>query len=156
MSTLARFELRARTTFVEVVGRLEDAIYGVVAILLVVAAGFLVVSAVTSAYDELTHSRDALLIVLTVLDKGLVLFIVAELLHTVRVTVGQRTLAPEPFLIVGLIAGVRRVLILTAHTEQNFQWSTNGIELLILVALIFVMAVAILVWRRSMVTGPGS
>jgi Na+-driven multidrug efflux pump len=41
------------------------------------------------------------------------------------------------------------VLILTAHTESGFSWSTEGIQLAILIALILVMAVAILVWRRS-------
>ncbi|MCW2597364.1 MAG: hypothetical protein JWP39_3252, partial [Jatrophihabitans sp.] len=50
--------------------------------------------------------------------------------------------------IVGLIAGVRRVLLVTAESERSFRWNPEGIELLILIALIFVMAMAILVVRR--------
>jgi hypothetical protein len=50
---------------------------------------------------------------------------------------------------VGLVAGIRRVLILTAEAEQSFRWNPPGIELLILMALILVMAITTLVWRRS-------
>lgn len=129
--------------------RIEEAIYGVVAVLLVVAAIFLVASAGRDAVRELQAAKDPLAIVLTVLDKGLVLFMVAELLHTVRITVREKGLAAEPFLIVGLIAGIRRVLILTAQADAGFHWNPEGIQLTVLVGLILVMALAILVWRRS-------
>ncbi|HVD00446.1 MAG TPA: phosphate-starvation-inducible PsiE family protein [Candidatus Dormibacteraeota bacterium] len=76
------------------------------------------------------------------------MFMVAELLHTVRITLRQHTLAAEPFLIVGLIAGIRRVLVLTA--ESTDRTAEQTVELGILVLLILVMSVAILVWRRSL------
>jgi hypothetical protein len=80
----------------------------------------------------------------------LLLFIVAELLHTVAIAIQHRGAPdPEPFLVVGLVAGIRRVLILTAEAEQSFRWNPPGIELLILMALILVMAITTLVWRRS-------
>jgi uncharacterized membrane protein (DUF373 family) len=85
-----------------------------------------------------------------VLDETLLLFIVAELLHTVAIALRHRgALDPEPFLVVGLVAGIRRVLILTAEAEQSFRWNPEGIELLILMTLILVLAVATYVWRRS-------
>ena len=120
-----------------------------VALLLIIAAVFLLISGVRDAATELQNSNDPVTIVLTALDKGLLLFMVAELLHTVRITVRERALAAEPFLIVGLIAGIRRVLILTAQTEGGFAWNPQGIQLVVLIGLILVMAVAILVWRRS-------
>jgi len=144
-----------RDTAVRLIEGLEEAIYLIVAALLAIAAVFLVVSAGHDAYDAtnnwISHPDQfgPLQIVLAVLDNGLVLFMVAELLHTVRITVRDRGLAAEPFLIVGLIAGIRRVLILTAQSEGNFSWNPQGIELAILVALILVMALAILLWRRS-------
>jgi hypothetical protein len=138
-----------RATAVQLIERVEDSIYMLVALLLLVAAVFLLVSGVRDAVGELQGSQDPVNVVLTFLDKGLLLFMVAELLHTVRITVHERALAAEPFLIVGLIAGIRRVLILTAHTEAGFTWSTDGIQLAILIGLILVMAVAILIWRRS-------
>ncbi|MGW3624879.1 phosphate-starvation-inducible PsiE family protein [Streptomyces sp. NPDC000880] len=100
------------------------------------------VDALKGPYDEAT-------IMLSTLDNSLVLFIVAELLHTVRLTIRNRTLDAEPFLVVGLIAGVRKVLIVTAEAERSFKWNPQGIELVILAGLIFVMALATLVWRRA-------
>ncbi|HSP08523.1 MAG TPA: phosphate-starvation-inducible PsiE family protein [Candidatus Dormibacteraeota bacterium] len=139
--------MRAKAVYM--IERLEEGIYLVVAVLLAVAAILLLVSAGQSALQALQAARDPYVIVLTVLDKGLVLLMVGELLHTLRVTVRERGLAAEPFLIVGLIAGIRRVLILTAQTDTKFQWNPEGIQLLILVGLILVMAIAIGIWRRS-------
>lgn len=140
-------EGRARAVFVNTLGRAEDLIYALVGILLAIAAVILTVDAATSTFSELTHSVGATSVVITLLDKGLVMFMVAELLHTVRITIRQHILAAEPFLIVGLIAGIRRVLVLTAESTQ--QTSAQEVELGILVALILVMSVAILMWRRS-------
>ncbi len=142
-----------RQAAVRLIERMEEGIYVIVSGLLVLAAVFLVVSGFRDAIGEFQApapgSNPPLDLVLNVLDKGLLLLMVAELLHTVRITVRDRGLAAEPFLIVGLIAGIRRVLILTAHTETNFHWNPEGIELVILIGLVLVMAIAILVWRRS-------
>jgi len=138
-----------RATIVRLIERFEEGIYLVVAALLLLAAVFLLISGVRDAVNDLTSNEDPVQVVLTLLDKGLLLFMVAELLHTVRITVNERALAAEPFLIVGLIAGIRRVLILTAQTEKSFSWTAQGIEIVILTGLILVMAVAILIWRRS-------
>ncbi|GAA1270069.1 hypothetical protein GCM10009609_36440 [Pseudonocardia aurantiaca] len=54
-----------------------------------------------------------------------------------------------PFLVVGLVAAVRSVLILTAAAERSFQWNPQGIQLVILMALILVMALTAVVWRHS-------
>jgi uncharacterized membrane protein (DUF373 family) len=126
----------------------EDSIHLGVALLLAVLAVALLVDVVDTVVHALAGPYHAVDVVLSVLDNTLVLFIVAELLHTVRITVTDQHLRAEPFLIVGLIAGVRRVLLVTAESERSFRWNPEGIELLILIALIFVMAVAILVVRR--------
>jgi uncharacterized membrane protein (DUF373 family) len=85
-----------------------------------------------------------------VLDLTLLLSIVAELLNTVVIALRHRgALDPEPFLVIGLVAGIRRVLIVTAEAEPSFQWNPQRIELLILMALILVVAVTVLVWRYS-------
>src|ERR687883_1054806 len=56
---------------------------------------------------------------LAVLDRVLLAFIFVELIDTVRVTVRERGIfIAEPFLLVGLIAVVRRILLLTAGLEQ--------------------------------------
>jgi uncharacterized membrane protein (DUF373 family) len=138
-----------RLKVVSAIDRLEDAMYSLVAILLAVAALLLVWSAVSSSITDLQHSSDSLTVVLSLLDRGLILFMVVELLHTVRITLHGHELTAEPFLIVGLIAAIRRVLLLTAESGTQFRFDQQGAELIILVSLILVMSVAILIWRRS-------
>ncbi len=124
--------------------------YSLVALLLAVAALLLLWSAVSSAVSDIQHSQDSLSVVLRLLDRGLILFMVVELLHTVRITLHGQELTAEPFLIVGLIAAIRRVLLLTAESGTQFRLDQQGAELIILVGLILVMSISILVWRRSM------
>ena len=138
-----------RLKVVSAIDRLEDAMYSLVAILLAVAALLLVWSAVSSSITDLQHSSDSLTVVLSLLDRGLILFMVVELLHTVRITLHGHELTAEPFLIVGLIAAIRRVLLLTAESGTEFRLDRQGAELIILVSLILVMSVAILIWRRT-------
>ncbi len=114
---------------------IEDGIHLVVAALLVLLAGGIltvggVVNDVIRSVQGGPYREEA--VVLSALDNSLVLFIVAELLHTVRLTIRNRTLDAEPFLVVGLIAGIRKVLIVTAEAEKSFRWSVQGIELLVL------------------------
>ncbi|WP_327686221.1 phosphate-starvation-inducible PsiE family protein [Streptomyces sp. NBC_00467] len=127
----------------------EDAIHLIVAVLLVLLAGLLTIGVVDDVVDAIQGPYHEETIVLSALDNSLVLFIVAELLHTVRLTIRNRTLDAEPFLVVGLIAGIRKVLIVTAEADKSFRWSVQGIELLVLMGLILVMATAVYVWRRS-------
>ncbi|TMF26200.1 MAG: hypothetical protein E6H98_11870 [Chloroflexi bacterium] len=129
----------------------EDAIHVLVAALLVIAGGFVLWSVIATIGAELTKPADPLTFATKILDKGLVLFIIAELLHTVRVTIQERTLVVEPFLIVGLIAGVRRLLLVTAQAAEEgakFQWNPQGIEISVLLALVLGITVALILWRR--------
>jgi uncharacterized membrane protein (DUF373 family) len=129
----------------------EDGIHVVVAALLVVAGAFVIWSVVTRMGDELNRATSPQAVVTFVLDKGLVLFIIAELLHTVRVTIQERRLVVEPFLIVGLIAGVRRLLVVTAQVAEpngTFQWNPQGIEISVLLGLVLGMTLSLVLWRR--------
>jgi uncharacterized membrane protein (DUF373 family) len=87
------------------------------------------------------------------LDQILLILLVVELLYTVQVSFREHALVPEPFLLVGLIAAIRRVLVLTAefgqmqrHTEQDYQHFF--IELSILTFLILVVTVSLMLLRR--------
>jgi len=141
----------------QAIDQIEDGIYLVVATLLVVAGLFALWSAVTTLVsdvrqlDAVRNPTDPLTVVTDVLDKGLILFIIAELLHTVRVTIQERTLVVEPFLIVALIAGVRRLLLVTAQLAASktlFSWGQQGIEMTVLLALILGITVALVLWHR--------
>jgi uncharacterized membrane protein (DUF373 family) len=133
------------------IDQVEDGIYIIVAVLLVVAGVLILWSAATSLATDLELKKNAVDTAVTaILDKGLLLFIIAELLHTVRVTIHERTLVIEPFLIVGLIAAVRRLLLVTAQvaTTETFSWSSNGIEIMVLLALVLGISLSLVLLRR--------
>ena len=94
------------------------------------------------------------------IDRLLFVLMVVEILHTVRVSFRSGTLVAEPFLIVGLIASIRRVLVITLESSQANQygkWTPESqallhstvLELLVLGALILVMVISIYLLRRS-------
>ncbi|MGT2486853.1 phosphate-starvation-inducible PsiE family protein [Methylobacterium oryzae CBMB20] len=56
--------------------------------------------------------------ILEVIDRLLFLLMLIEILHTVRVSMRSGTLTCEPFLIVGLIASIRRVLVITLQSSE--------------------------------------
>ncbi|HXO58978.1 MAG TPA: phosphate-starvation-inducible PsiE family protein [Candidatus Acidoferrum sp.] len=133
------------------IDQVEDGIYIVVAVLLVVAGVFALWGALTKLVSDVQQHHAAVTVVTDLLDNGLILFIIAELLHTVRVTIQERTLVVEPFLIVALIAGVRRLLLVTAQLATNsaeFTWGQQGIEMTVLLALILGITVALVLWHR--------
>jgi len=133
-----------------VIDQVEDGIYIVVALLLVVAGLFILWGAASTLATDVQNKDDAVNVATHILDKGLLLFIIAELLHTVRVTIQERTLVIEPFLIVGLIAAVRRLLLVTAQvaTGKTFAWSSNGIEIMVLLALVLGITLSLVLLRR--------
>jgi uncharacterized membrane protein (DUF373 family) len=88
---------------------------------------------------------------LTVLDRVLLAFIFVELIDTVRVTVRERGIfIAEPFLLVGLIAVVRRILLLTAEIERASaeEFQNMLIELGVMTGLVIVLTGALYFTRR--------
>ena len=129
----------------------------VIAAFLVLAAMLALVVAGVRLAEGLLHSGlDARLIVIVV-DHLLLVLVLVEILHTVRQSIEARELHAEPFLIVGLIATVRRILLVTLETSdagmtpgneaQNF--THNMIELGVLAGLTAVLVASIFVARRS-------
>jgi len=95
----------------------EDLIYVGIAALLVAASGVLLVVAV----DELLDVFDGLGSepVVEVLDTLLLLFIFVELLSAVRATVATRGLVAEPFLLVGIIASIKEIVVLSVKAADD-------------------------------------
>ncbi len=88
---------------------------------------------------------------LAVLDRVLLAFIFVELIDTVRVTLRERGIfIAEPFLLVGLIAVVRRILLLTAEIERASaeEFQNMIIELGVMTGLVIVLTVALYFTRR--------
>ena len=89
---------------------------------------------------------------LDVLDKVLLIFIFAELLGTISTIVREREVTAEPFLLIGLIAVVRRILAVTASIEQNLgtpRFDDLILELGVLTVLVLALAGALFFTRRA-------
>lgn len=134
-----------------VLAGVEDVIYAVIAVFLIASGALLLFGAARDLVTSFNVGNIHQLIV-SVLDDTLLVFMIVELLHTVRITLRDHRLAAEPFLVVGLIAGVRRILILTANSETlkgGPDFVVYWVQLLLLIVLVVSMVVALFIWRRS-------
>jgi uncharacterized membrane protein (DUF373 family) len=134
-----------------VMGLLQSAIYVVAAALLIAAAAFTCVGTVTDLVEG-RGSRPIADAGVFVLDRVLLLFILAELLYTLRLIDRGGRILTEPFLLIGVIAIIRRVLVLVAEVEQRQGREAVEdfvIEMAGLGGLALVLILAIYLLRRS-------
>ena len=54
-------------------------------------------------------------VILGLLDGLILVFIVTELLHTLRAVISDGVLTTEPFLVVGIVAIIRRLIVISAE-----------------------------------------
>ncbi len=99
----------------------EDAIYLITALLLTATALVLAGSTARNLFGSLRGGGPFLAEALKALDSLLLVLMIVELLHTIRFFIVEHALVAEPFLIVALIASVRRLLILTTEASQYIQ-----------------------------------
>ena len=132
--------------------RVEDAVYvGLGTLLGAIAVGLLVAVAVAVVQALLGNALPDRAV--TLLDRILLILMMVELLYTVQVSFREHTLAPEPFLIVGLIAAIRRLLVLTAEFAgllQKDEGAFHGamLELGLLTVMIVALVVSLVILRK--------
>jgi uncharacterized membrane protein (DUF373 family) len=95
----------------------EDVVYVGLGILLSVAALGLLATVLISVGKSLwNHALTGQVVGL--LDQTLLVLLIVELLYTVQVSFREHGLLAEPFLVVALIAVIRRILALTAEIPR--------------------------------------
>lgn len=133
------------------IGAVQSGIYIFVGGLIVLAAAFTVVGTVVDVFEG-SESRPIGDTGVFILDRVLLLFMLAELLYTLRlVDIGGRILV-EPFLLIGLIAVVRHVLVVAAEIEGDDTGrdvTDFVIETAAFGGLAFLLALSIFLLRRS-------
>jgi uncharacterized membrane protein (DUF373 family) len=148
-------KLRSRSS--QYLHLVEAALYSAVGILLAAAAIAVLFDAGASLWRGIA-SRTLAGYGLQVLDQLLFVLVLVEILHTVRISIRSHEIHIEPFLIVGLIASVRRVLVITMQaaklTEEGhastdassaaFHNSMIELGLLGVLALVFVFSIYLL------------
>ena len=121
----------------------ELLLYIAVGVLLAVASIFVLVGTV----HELVHASSARLggvdTGVIVLDRVLLLLIIAELVYTLRFVLRTHEIVVEPFLYIGLIAVVRRILIVTAQFERPAYGGRALTNLLLELGLLGFLALAV-------------
>jgi uncharacterized membrane protein (DUF373 family) len=139
-------------------GRAEVATYTILAASLFVTALATIAGAGKLLWDALVHWTVATE-TLRILDQLLLVLMLVEILHTVRISIRSHVLVIEPFLVVGLIASIRRILVISLEASaltKNGTWSADGAsvfhatmtELALLGLLILVLVVSIALLRR--------
>lgn len=124
----------------------EDILYIIVGILLILCSAFLTFHTVKTAWQCPEH-ENFIWWIIKLLDKILLMLMLLEILFTVRVSFAKHSLCAEPFLIVALIAAVRRILVLsveTAYFPEHFQQHMIEIGILGILILIFVISIILM------------
>lgn len=137
--------------------KVEQVVYIAVAVLLVLSLALALLGAAALLWNGAAEFA-ATEPVYRIIDRLLFVLMLVEILHTVHASVRTGTLLCEPFLIVGLIACIRRVLVITLETSQITQpekwdvakmplFQSNMIELGVLALLIAVLVGSIKLTR---------
>jgi uncharacterized membrane protein (DUF373 family) len=138
---------------------IERALAVGIGVLLSLAALLALTGAATLAWDgavQWPQTRSLFGIV----ERLLFVLMLVEILHTVRASIQSHVLACEPFLVVGMIATIRRILVVTLETSDHptettlplgsmSSFDNAMIELSVLGLLTLVLSVAIYLSRRS-------
>jgi uncharacterized membrane protein (DUF373 family) len=133
-------------------GHAEDIVYVGLGLLLTAIALSLLVTELLYFWNYML-ARTLTDNVVFLLDRILLIIIFVEVLYTVQVSFRQHILRPEPFLVVGLIAVTRRILVLTAEMPKLAKETQEGfynsmIELGLLTVLIIVLVLCLHILRR--------
>ena len=98
-------------------GFVEDSLYVVVALALSIAGlilfGYSIYTFVNDAAETSMSTS-----ILELLDNLLLVFIVTELIHTIRAIIDEKVLLAEPFLVVGIVAAIRRLIVVSAEAKN--------------------------------------
>ncbi len=114
MSPAGRARLPMRERIAQTFTQVEDVLYVGIGVMLAAGAGGLLVNAAVTFARSVGAGAIGGSIV-GMLDQLLLILMMIEILYTVQVSFREHVLVPEPFVLVAMIAAVRRILVLTAE-----------------------------------------
>jgi phosphate starvation-inducible membrane PsiE len=131
----------------------ESLVLSLIAIVLVALSVVLLISGVFTMVTDVMNG--------TIVDAGveilngvLLVMMIMEIVGTVTMSLESHTLIAEPFLIIGAIAAIRRMLVITAESTRLELTNPDAfrsllMELGLLALIVVAMAVAIYILRRG-------
>ena len=122
-----------------VLGWAEDAIYWGIAVVLLLGS----VAILVAQFAKLLHLRDTPTssLAIEILDGLLLIFIFVELLYAVRVSLRSHEIVVELFLIVGILAAIKEIVVLSVESAKEVG---NGAEFTDRIVEIAVLGVLVL------------
>jgi uncharacterized membrane protein (DUF373 family) len=122
--------------------RAQDIVTVAVGVVLIALAAVLVVAGLVDFVRDAIHGTIPVASI-ALLDQILLVLILVEIVHTVVLSLRAHRLAAQPFIIVGLVAVIRRILfVLSSEVKVN----TTELGLLILMLVAFVGSFIAVSW----------
>ena len=100
----------------QMIERVENVVYLAVAVILFAVAAVVIGKTVLTFGD--LGTAGVIEVAANILDLLLLVFIVVELLFAVRTTLNRRELVAEPFLLVGIIASIKEIVVLSVKAPD--------------------------------------
>ncbi|HEX6674170.1 MAG TPA: phosphate-starvation-inducible PsiE family protein [Actinomycetes bacterium] len=105
-------------------------------------------------YDFVRHLGQGPVLrqVLDLLSGLLLVFIFTELISTVRVVIARRAVQAEPFLVVGIVAAIRRLIVISAEAEDVLgtpRFRDLILEIAVLAGTVLVLGATVLLLRLT-------
>jgi hypothetical protein len=144
-------EQRVRDATSRLFGLVEDGLYVAVAGALAIAGLILFGYAVYTFVDDIA-ATDLGTVTLELLDNLLLVFIITEVIHTIRAVIHEKLLLAEPFLIVGIVAAIRRLLVVSAEAKDLLgrpEFADAMLELGVLTSTALLLTLAVFFLRRT-------
>lgn len=127
-----------RNTYRRALIAADDIFHVAVAAILVIAAGVILVDTVPHLLELNTIAM------ISVINNCLLVLIVTEILWTIIRYLGKQEFSLNPFLFIGVIAGIRQILVLEAERSLGELETTPLylMELGVITAMVFVLVLA--------------
>lgn len=135
-----------------VLGIAENIVYAGVGSVLIAGAVILLGAAVYHTFADLDLGVE------TAIQEGLgsllLVFVLVELLAAVRATLSQRRLVAEPFIVVGMIASIKEIIVASINAKDALEHSHEKfrlamLEIGVLGGLLLMLALALYLVRRK-------
>lgn len=113
----------------------QDLVSVLVGTVLVLVSAVLLIAGVVDFVSGTTGHESVLSAANTLLDRVLLVLILVEIVHTVVLSLRAHTLVPQPFIVVGLVAVLRKILFILSSPNRI---DTSEVALLIAMVAVFV------------------
>ncbi|MGA8297441.1 MAG: phosphate-starvation-inducible PsiE family protein [Acidimicrobiales bacterium] len=119
--------------------RAQDVVTVLIGVVLIILAATILVTATVDFLRDVQHHSVAAAGE-TLLDRVLLVLILVEVVHTVVLSLRAHSLVAQPFIVVGLVAVIRRILLILSNTASI---STSQFALLLAMVVVFIAGLVV-------------